>query len=177
MNPPNPKIRQVNLATHPPTLEGPAGCAWEIDLEALALRNLPGFEPNHTTVSSWLVYAPAAHPFWSYYEIAAIHLRDVPGMKPATIMRPGSTHEVMLYALSPEIAPDPKGFLSVGWLKPMNFGGQWTVAVRPNPVDLDNAARSKIRGTVEEILAGVLNPDTDGIRQWIDRFSDSNRLQ
>jgi hypothetical protein len=49
----------------------------------------------------------------------------------------------------------------------VNFAGQWIAKD-------DAEAKRKLDVTVHEILAGVLNPDTDAMRQWIDRFSNSN---
>ena len=52
-------------------------------------------------------------------------------------------------------------------LHPANFHGQF---VEPN----DAAAAARIRATVQDVLDGKLNPDTDYMRHWMHRFSASN---
>lgn len=164
-------IQHVDRQQFPPTIVGAHGEAWEINLERSR-----SFHPNDpdTTVALWLVYAPWAHSLWAYYLIGAIHLRGTPGLKPAKVNLPGATHEAIVFALVPDAVPDTVDSSKNRKLSPVNFAGQWIVRERPNPVDLDRAAAAKIRVTVDEILAGILSPDTDFLREWIKRFSNSN---
>jgi hypothetical protein len=168
------EIKHIDRKEHPPTLVDAHGEAWQIDVarsRALAGEN----EESDSTVALWIVYAPWAHPFWSYYFIGAIHLRPIPKLPPAKINLPGATHEVIVFALSPDFVPDPVDSKKNRRLSPVNFVGQWIVPDRPNPVDLDRGAREKIDGVVLEIIRGKLSPDTDFRHQWVLRFSASNR--
>lgn len=167
------KIEHIDQKAFPPTLFGAHGAAWEVDLPKA--RALAGeTEDSDSTVALWIVYAPWANAFWSYYLIGGIHLRRSNALSTPKIMLPGATHEVLVFALDPEAVPDTVDTYKIRKLTPANFVGQWRVAVRPNPVDLDNGAAAKIRVTVEEILAGVLSPDSDYVHAWVKRFSASN---
>lgn len=166
-------IQHIDRADFPPTIIGAHGEAWEIDL--LTSRALCGeTDETDTTVALWVVFAPWAHAYWSYYLIGAIHLRPMAKLKAPTIFLPGATHEIMIFALDPETVPDVVNSSKLRKLRPINFAGQWIVRERPNPVDLDRGAAAKVRVTVDEILAGVLSPDTDFRSEWVKRFSGSN---
>lgn len=111
------------------------------------------------------VEAPWAHPVWHSYMLMAVHLRPLPGFPPPKINLTGATHEVMLYALDPEYTPrldDVQKYLTPG-----NFHGQWIA-------ESDAAATAKVEGCVNDILNGLLSPDTDHRRTWTELFSDSN---
>lgn len=162
-------IAHIDRAKHPPTIVGAFGAAWEIDIAAVQRR----FPNAHATVCAWCVFAPWAHLCWSYYSLGAVHLRPIEGGSRAIIHLPGATHEVICNVLSPDRAPDLEDPMSTA-LRPTNVAGQWIVSTRPNPGDQDKAAAAKIRGCVDEILAGVLSPDTDFRHEWIKRFSASN---
>lgn len=167
------KIEHIDRKAFPPTLTGAHGEAWEIDVPKA--RALAGdTEDSDSTVAMWIVFAPWAHAFWSYYLIGAINLRPSKALPAPKIYAPGFTHEILVYALDPTAVPDTVDTSKIRKLRPVNFAGQWRVEVRPNPVDQDRAAAAKIRVTVEEILAGVLSPDSDFIDDWIKRFSSSN---
>lgn len=116
-----------------------------------------------TSVDGWIVQAPYAHPVWHSYWVACVTLRDVEGLPPAVIHRPGATHEIIVYALNPEkptTIDEPVHFLT-----PSNFVGQFTAWS-------DEAAREIIGRVVRDIIDGILNPDTDFRSIWIARFGD-----
>jgi hypothetical protein len=167
-----PEIQHVDQAKFQPTLKTAHGAAWLLD-ELLISKKAGRKAESCAGVGSWLVFCPWAHPFWSYYVIAAVHLRAQEGCKPPAFFLPGATHEVFVVALDPTKVPDLECPVR-SYMKPINFAGQWIAAARRNPVDQDKAAAEKIRGCVDEILAGTLSPDTDFRRQWIERFSGSN---
>jgi hypothetical protein len=146
----------------PATKTGAMGKAWKLDLEAWRAR-YPG--KSDGGICGWIVEAPWAHPMWHSYFLSAVHLRELPGMPPARIYLPGATHEVMLFALDPYQTPRLDEMSS--YLMPANFTGQWIA-------ESDEAAVAKVEATVDDILAGRLSPDTDHLRSWMERFSDSN---
>jgi hypothetical protein len=147
-----------------PDLQGANGLAWKHDIEACA-RRYPSGPTAELTVASWIVEARYAHPIWHSYVIAAVALRDVPGVPKAVIHRPGATHEVMVYALNPDkpraVNDGPR------FLTPANFHGQWIAGS-------DAEAARFIEETVQLVIDGNLSPDTDFRRNWIARFSASN---
>jgi hypothetical protein len=161
-----PEIQHIDQAKFPPTLKTDHGAAWELDDTT---------ETGTARVASWVVFCPWAHPFWSYYLIAAVHLRKQNGVPDGKVLLPGATHEVFVMALDPQKVPDVL-LPARSALSPMNFAGQWIAAARLNPVDQDKAAARDIRKCVDDILAGTLSPDTDFRRQWVERFSGSNLL-
>jgi hypothetical protein len=168
-----------------PTLRGRFGLAWLQDLDAVFAKleqkeidaGRPAVPPElrGINLAGWLIYAPGAHPIWHSYCLNLTALRDVPGMPPPHIYRPGEhpTHEFFLFAMDP--GPPPGGPAPRRYrldetnpiLMPMNFGAQFK-----EPTDA--RAMARIRTTVQDVIDGRLNPDTDGIQQWIRRFGASN---
>lgn len=158
-------MEQKTIEGRIPDMEGEHGNAWRCDLDLIRRANKIK-EEHDATVCTWIVDAPWAHPFWRAYMIAVIHLRATAGLPAPKINLEGATHEVLLYALDPGRTPDIENPFRTR-LEPANFIGQW-IAVS------DIEAETKIEQCVREILDGVLSPDTDFRRQWIQRFSDSN---
>ena len=133
----------------------PHGMAWKMDIDAISKK--AGNKP-HSTLASWVVSAPWAHPMWHSYHITCIHLRPIPGFGPAKIYLAGATHEIHVLAIDPAWSLDVTEWPPV--LYPLNFAGQFKA------VD-DDAAAARIFLTVVEIADGKLNPDTDAIQQWV----------
>lgn len=150
-----------------PDLDGAFGRAWVHDIDGTLARhgNPRSTVPRDLTVAAWIVCAPYAHPFWSHYSVICVSLRDVPGCQPPVIRMAGATHEVIVHALNPEHEPAIDDYPRL--LLPPNFVGQF---IEPS----DEAARERIRQTVQDVIDAKLNPDTDYTRHWIHRFSDSN---
>jgi hypothetical protein len=146
-----------------PDLIGDFGAAWRHDLQAIARS----FAQRALTVSSWIVQAPNAHPIWTYYWIGCVSLRDTADTPPARIILAGATHEVMVYAINPD--HEPAIDEAPALLTPANFHGQFIAGD-------DTAAAAHVRETVVEILQGRLSPDSDALREWIRRYSDSNLM-
>lgn len=115
-------------------------------------------------MSAWIVYAPWAHPGWHSYLLSVVHLRESEGAKPPVINLPGATHELMLLALDPGYPLQARRLPH--FLTPPNFVGQFVA-------DSDEAAAERVAGDVRDICAGLLNPDTDALRQWIARYGDN----
>lgn len=57
------------------------------------------------SIASWLIFAPSAHPMWSFHSLEAITLTDLPGRKLAHRQFPEATHEILVLALNPEFQP------------------------------------------------------------------------
>lgn len=150
---------------------GSMGCAWKLDLDALAAK-VKLDRKDDATVAVWIVEAPYAHPVWHSYFMALIHLRPMPDKRKTIIYLEGATHEIWLYAMDPivdrelylrgEKQPDGRGIL----LTPKNFAAQFIA-------DSDEAAEDRAKAALYGILAGTLNPDTDNFQAWRDTFGDN----
>lgn len=155
-----------------PTLAGDMGTAWMFDIDGMyakaKARNEP-MPPRQLGLPSWLVYAPWAHPIWHSYALMVISLADVEGFPPAHINRPGEhpTHELFLAALDPGDPSKPRARYALDepapMMRPLNFAAQFKEGS-------DAKCSARIRAAVEDIIRGRLNPDTDGIQQWIRCF-------
>lgn len=150
----------------PPTVTGPYGKAWHVDLPAAV--KLAGVESeNDANILSVMVEAPWAHPFWHSYWFNLVHLRPLPDNRDTIIYLPGATHEFWLGALSPEYSRDD--MLRTGKMRnmsPMNFAAQ---IIEPD----DASAINRVNAAIAEVLNGTLSPDTDFIREWMKRFGDN----
>lgn len=81
-----------------PDLTGKAGRAWKAPLDS---------DQPHGTLAGWLINVPKAHPFWSWWAINMIHLRDIEGVPPAKKHYPEAQYEFLIYAINPELCPEP----------------------------------------------------------------------
>lgn len=144
--------------------------AWQLDTPALlAKRQIEA--ANSAVVSQWIVQAPWAHAFWANYWLCMVHLRPIDrgeGPIETKLYLEGATHELWLYAISPEAtfgAIFETG--DVPFLTPINFAAQLVV---PGG---DPEARELLETAAADVLAMRLNPDTDWVRQWAARFGDN----
>lgn len=164
MTPSKPPLRLTENTE--PTLLGRLGAAWLIDMEAVGQRRGIKDDPRAAvTLPSWIVRAAYAHPLWSHYAVYCIALRDAPGVPKAVVNLEGATHEVMVFALDPDHKPAVDDLPHT--LHPVNFTGQFAEAS-------DLAAAARVQQAVQDVIDGVLNPDSDYIWQWVARFSSSN---
>jgi hypothetical protein len=133
----------VSDSRPPPDLTGPAGRAWVIP-------NNP--ETHPAALAGYLVHSPNQHPFWSWWLVAVVSLRDEPGVPPANLTKcpepmPGA-HPYPL--LTP---PDAT----------LQFHGP-----------TDDGARAIGEHAIRAILAGEIGPDQDYRMQWrgwVDRMA------
>jgi hypothetical protein len=120
--------------------------------------------------ATWVLTVPWAHPFWDQYLVLLSDLTTETGEPPA-IVRPGMTHEMMIWVINPEIEitkwadKPPTGAL----LSPANHGYQFKA-------DSDEAARDRIAGYIAQIEARELSPDTDWRGAWNKLFKDGASL-
>jgi hypothetical protein len=143
-----------------PTFEGEHGRAWRI------ADHDP--EPNESTIATWLIEAPYAHPVWHSYIISLAHLRQR-GMPGPIKYRDGASHEMILMALAPE--GDRANLIKVGSfqsdtctpLMPLNFACQFANVS-------DDEARQTVEDVVHDVCDAKISPDTDFLRMWVKRF-------
>ncbi len=157
---------QGSTITETPDEIGNRGRAWRARLPDPGQRSKTDTDG---TVAAWLVHAPAAHPFWSWYLVSVIHLRPIAGVKPAVITKPGATHELMILALNPEHALPPLDLQSgVRYLTPIDVVEQFEAAN-------DAVANQILELSVRAIVTGYLSPDQDWRRDWRESIRDDGR--
>lgn len=151
------------LPPTPPVLRGAHGNAWLLDMNAI-VKN-PNDPRKAVTLPTYVAHAAYAHPMWHSYLVMCVNLRDLPGVQKAKINLAGATHEIMVFALDPEqeLSTTKMPLL----LTPVNFVAQF---IEPD----DAAAEARIKQTVQDVIDGKLNPDTDYGQHWIHRFGASN---
>ena len=146
------KVEQTPPA-QPPTHEGRGGRAWQMS-----------FPPHPTQIAGFLLYAPAAHPAWSYYLVSLVHLRDVEGFPPAHRLFQEATHETTILALDPSkplppVAVGPTEIGNCSYLEPANV-------VQRFAVPTDTAALRVLDAMVLAIVQGAASPDSDWRSFW-----------
>jgi hypothetical protein len=145
--------------TEEPTVAGPAGRAWRTRLKPIGERGKPDTDG---TVCCWLINAPGAHPFWSYWALSLIHLRPIEGTKQAHKAFETATHELMIMALDPSkpLPPlDVSADWPLHWLTPLDVCQQFEV---PSDEAADEIATLCVRSIVD----GRISPDQDYRSYW-----------
>lgn len=95
-----------------PDLAGVAR-AWRISEDPrVQERHIREFGHEHTGLQTWLINGPY-HPFWSWWHVGVISLRDFEGMPPAQKQYPAAEFEFAIYSLdgTPDIEAIERGDL------------------------------------------------------------------
>lgn len=150
-----------------PDLVGLYGKAWYVDTDA-QLKRIGASRADDATVVGMVVEASYAHPLWFNYWMVVVHLREMPDKRETLWYLPGATHEFWIEALDPE--QKMNGVISNGdemrTLSPINFAAQFIASN-------DAEAADRVIKAAQDVIDGVLNPDTDFRKQWIDRFGNN----
>jgi len=137
-----------------PDHAGRAGRAW--------LVGRPDDDHVDTTaaVATYLLSVPGAHPFWSWWVLSVVHLRDIPGQsKPPTRRYPEAEHELLIAALDPGTQPDPGDPTTFRYMTPIDVCEQF------HGLD-DDGALTLARLSVLSICRGDASPDQDWRPWW-----------
>lgn len=116
-----------------------------------------------TTIGTWLIFAPSAHPFWSWHVMFMMALREHPGVPPAKLQFPGAAYEVLVLALDPDKpVPDPRATTpgAVAHMLPPDAAVQ---IIDPGG---DDRAREILRAVAQAVAGGTLIPDSDYAEFW-----------
>lgn len=126
--------------------------------KAIANPRRHGPKAWEATISAWLVNASWAPPFWSWWQVCVIHLRDIPGVRPAHKAYPEAEYALMIMALDPEKGtPDPEGQLH--FLHPADVVEQFH--------GLDDAGAKRLcEMAASAIINGHISPDQDYRSSW-----------
>ena len=141
-----------------PDKQGKAGQAWIIDVKK---RGGPAVDAD---VRTYMVKGKSFHKFWDTWIVSMIHLRDIPGMPPATLTKPNHTHEFLIMALDP--GKDTKNFFNydpddfkANYLEPIDCCVQFECPTDVEALDLCDVA-------VQAIVNGQMSPDSDYASVW-----------
>src|SRR6266516_305077 len=143
----------------PPLYEGLGGKVWEF-----AAPSPDTDDPRMACAigRAYLIFAPQAHPFWSWHALLGVALRDVPGVPPAHRKYPEAEYELMVWAIDPErTPPDPREYIfGDAQRKPGMFLQPPDVIVQFHGTGDDGAAEV-LRLCARAVADGVLVPDSD----------------
>jgi hypothetical protein len=137
----------------PEILTGRVGRARQVPLANPPLR--PEWA---ATVAAWLCDLPGWSPAWRHYLISVVHLRDIPGVRPALRKYPSAEYEFIVGALDPAQPPnfEAEDPLPFNFLSPLNVVEQFH--------DMDDAAAAAlVRAVVEHAIRGEVILEPDGI--------------
>lgn len=139
---------------------GTAGlrAAWRVDTSQVA-----GQWPAH--LGGWVLecHGDIAMCAWHFWTLSLVHLRPVEGLPPANFQYPGAQHELVCIAMDPDEG-NPLDKVERGetvkHLVPIDFVLQF------HGLDDATALRAAEK-CVELVVAGILSPDRDYRRRWV----------
>jgi len=139
-----------------PAYVGPHGRVYEVPNKAweVAFPNQP-----HSAIGVWFLDAPWCHPMWKQYYVSLIHLGHVEGLGAATVVVPGATHELLVFALDPQNQMDPTMLTPPKMLTPQNLGQQFQA-------ESPEKAKATISALLKQVCHGTLSVDSDYRRVW-----------
>jgi hypothetical protein len=134
----------------PPDIKG-RWSAWRVPFDATEAR---------AGLAVWLLHCPGAHPFWSYWVMSLVHLRETPGVHAPKLRYPGAQYELHAFALDPHgPKPDPDDLKSLEHvLTPVDQVHQFHGVCDATAVEMVE----RLAGMV----AGGFSPDTDNRQAW-----------
>lgn len=141
-------------------LVGPAAWLWECVVD--------NGDPAPSALATYLIFAPGAHPLWSWHLMSIIHLRPTEKHGEAHIQFPGATHEVLVIALK----LDPDDFRTWRPLMPSDVCHQ---VMLPS----DEEAVLFVAQIARAVSEGMLIPDSDWRERWagiLNRTAEHSRL-
>ena len=134
-----------------PDFQG-VGRAWEMKVGKQARPD------QEATLIGYIINGPW-HLLWSWWMVAVIHLREIPGVKPPNKRYPGAEYEFMIISIDPDVPPNPdKTFpQDVKYLTPIDVVYQFDGVT-------DEQAKEICTTAVKVIIKGM-SPDQD-YRSW-----------
>lgn len=116
--------------------------------------------PDHAAhLAGWILHCPGAHLMWSYWHVGLVHLRDLPGVKPAKKTYKEAEHELFVFAINPEagdVDPDAGPWPH---LEPFDH------VVQFHGVN-DVQAVHVIERMLSLVMSGEISPDQDYRQIW-----------
>jgi hypothetical protein len=129
---------------------GAVASAWVIDAK-----------DHPTTVASWLINHPSAHPLWNQWTVGLLTLRSVEGVPPAKLDYPEAEFELLVIAQNPDypISNPTAGEFQLAPLHPIDVDKQF------HGVN-DEVAAHIVELLVDAVVEGSISPDQDHRRIW-----------
>ena len=85
-----------------PDLQGGPVRAWRIaQTDAVRQAHIDSFGYPDAGIDTWIVNGPF-HPFWSWWHVGVVHLRDIPNCPPAQKKYPEAEYEFTVFTLDPD---------------------------------------------------------------------------
>lgn len=114
---------------------------------------------QEATLKGYVVNGPW-HPFWSWWMVAVIHLREIPGTRPPHKHYPEAEYEFMIVSIDPETVPDPDQPFpqDIRYLSPPDVVKQFHGVT-------DEQAAEICESAAHNIAMGA-SPDSDNRRWW-----------
>lgn len=122
----------------------------------------PVIAAHAANLSLWLIRRPGAHPFWQWWVVSVVHLRDMPDAAPAARLYEKAQYEFVIYAIDPHDCPEPdpeKPEQGYPHLIPLDVLEQFHGVT-------DEQARQLTAAAVSSIVDGLLSPDEDDRPRW-----------
>lgn len=138
-----------------PDSEGSCGRAWKLQPAAPLPQQI-------ATLSTWLVNRPGAHPFWEWWTVTVVHLREVDGLPEAARVYPEAEYEFQIRTLDPEVSPTPHPDMvdeGYDYIDPPDVIEQF------HGIN-DRQAQALCSMAIQEILDGHLSPDENFRAEW-----------
>jgi len=118
-------------------------------------------------VGTWLVHVPDAHPWWEWWVVGVVHLREMTGVPEAKLAYDGAEYEFTIITVDPDRCPTPDPDLvdeGYEFLLPPDVCEQFHGV---NDVDATRIGEM----AVTAIVAGKISPDEDFRPAWRERLS------
>lgn len=149
-------------------IEKGIGAAWEV----VADESTPDRRPDWDASIGLALLSGPWHPFWGWWAVAVVHLRDMPGVRPAYRQYPTAEYEFAIHSL------DAGGSVGKPWdverdymswssrlLTPPDVVKHFDVGTTLPVVERDRVARAVFTSAVAGIVRGGVSPDSD-FRSW-----------
>lgn len=161
-------VRETRLAMRSPDVTGRAGRAWALSRPESTKR------PDHAaSLASYVVNVPGAHAYWSWWMVTMIHLRDIPGVRPAHKDYSEAEYEFSIVSLDPTHGepPDIDGF-ELGTCEGFHHLTPPDVVKQFHSVT-DDVVKTIALLAIRAICDGRLSPDQDFRSRWNQTIDDT----
>lgn len=135
----------------PPDKVGSMAKAWRS-------RVRPTRPEHEASIAAWFVQGPF-HPFWSWWLISAVSLRDIPGAEPAKKRYPEAEWEIMILSLDPNFYPPSLDAAPQHFLTPPDLVYQFDGIA-------ENQVEEVVELMIEAMINGRISPDQDYRGVW-----------
>lgn len=124
-------------------------------------------EPEYKALLApgYLIFAPGAHPFWSWHTLSGIGLWPIEGLPAANKLYPEAAYEFLVMALDPRHEPPDPRYVWDGQGQKFHFLDPPDANVQFHGVSTKQA-RSIMDQAARAVSTGMLVPDSDWASRW-----------